>query len=739
MGDPVVKVGVWDAVLSTDTPATQVIHGPTTTSIYNAGAVAATTTQHNFQVTIPSLVTYIDKTVLWESTVQISFLLTLGVWQTPGLNREPYAPLIVYGRDFALASFPLHRLCSTMTVQINNMSLTQNLSQVFVPWVRMFDNPLGRARMSCPAKLDVFAQSFQGGLQWNALAPLATVGVASTTNPTAVAPFGGATTTVDPATKFLATAGSMQQYVGSPFSDMSQTPYGEDPGNGAWPIQWLAGTASTTAPGVGSFTAPYQWPQGETVPNTGGSSPSGIPAGTLLTPAYNNAYWGSAGSAVPPQGDFFYNNGGFYTPSANPAGTYQLAFQFNTAEPLMISPFAQGGEILSPESGLLGVANIQATMVMQTPDVARIIRVLNPASVQPASFLISNVNYFNGGFAQTTTLLKFKFYTAPSTRPIPLKNTVPLMQFVCYPTALNATIPGVTSYGLQSTGSQTTNTINLPGIPNFVILRVIAQASAFAPANTAEVPAQYANGDWQLPITNVNVTFDNLSGILSTMRSKDLYRISQQNGLQMSYLQWLGNAQNVPSAATIPQTNVGNAGSKWAPTAATTQYAQLTGGDIILNFGGDIPLAVGLAPGVAGNYSFSAAITFTNTYAAAVTPTIQVIAVSNGFLTTSQGNCELTFTPVSETDVIATLNDNVTSAEVAEAVGSSHPLAGAGRRSHRHSNALSGRKLRRLLAAKAGDEHGGIGIGAGTGGMGMGAGSGGMGMGAGGGKRGRFE
>ena len=66
---------------------------------------------HVYNVMVPSLQTVVDRLVLWESTVELLFnVTTTAIGQT----------YLDYGRQDALQSFPLHKLSTQLSCQINN-------------------------------------------------------------------------------------------------------------------------------------------------------------------------------------------------------------------------------------------------------------------------------------------------------------------------------------------------------------------------------------------------------------------------------------------------------------------------------------------------------------------------------------------------------------------------------------------------------------------------------------------
>ena len=65
-------------------------------------------------------------------------------------------PLLVWGRDVALAAFPLNQLCSTLTATINDTTSVINSQDVLNTVLRMCDHNKNRLQRTCPTMLDKY-------------------------------------------------------------------------------------------------------------------------------------------------------------------------------------------------------------------------------------------------------------------------------------------------------------------------------------------------------------------------------------------------------------------------------------------------------------------------------------------------------------------------------------------------------------------------------------------------------
>ena len=98
----------------------QVFKGGQTITSLPFKAVSETTAQHVYNVAAPSLETIISREVLWRSTATLRI-------SNPGKMTNEFC--VNYGVADALDAFPLHSLVNTMTVTINNNTVSQNVQE----------------------------------------------------------------------------------------------------------------------------------------------------------------------------------------------------------------------------------------------------------------------------------------------------------------------------------------------------------------------------------------------------------------------------------------------------------------------------------------------------------------------------------------------------------------------------------------------------------------------------------
>jgi hypothetical protein len=121
-------------------------------------AIAANASQHTYNINAPSQNVFVARDVDWQCEgVCVRFDVDCTVSgttaPTPGAT-----PIIAYGRDFALAPYPLHQMVQTMTATINDTTTTINLSDVLDPVLRLTDYKPNRLIKNSPAYLDTYAK-----------------------------------------------------------------------------------------------------------------------------------------------------------------------------------------------------------------------------------------------------------------------------------------------------------------------------------------------------------------------------------------------------------------------------------------------------------------------------------------------------------------------------------------------------------------------------------------------------
>lgn len=148
------KLSVFDPRIVQEKPAFAVDKGALSLTNAPFKAIASTSSQMTFNIQVPSLNVFIDREMEWTSGVRVQFDCAVpSKTFVPETDREP---VVVFGKDVALAPFPLHSLCSTMTATINDAVATINTQDILYEVLRLVDLKSNRLERTTPSMLDKY-------------------------------------------------------------------------------------------------------------------------------------------------------------------------------------------------------------------------------------------------------------------------------------------------------------------------------------------------------------------------------------------------------------------------------------------------------------------------------------------------------------------------------------------------------------------------------------------------------
>jgi hypothetical protein len=331
-------------------------------------------------------------------------------------------------------------------------------------------------------------------------------------------------------------------------------------------------------------------------------------------------------------------------PTAATGQYWEVYVKFKVSEPLFISPFTWSDPKHNAQ-GLLGINNmsfnfnIDSTLkrlmcdgsnlsVGDVPLVAlggvragttgfsQALPLPASAFTNPNSSVSENFQVQSGLFNNTNMLLKF-LSTQPSDR-LETKNVVPFMDFPRYLTNAqnNAPIASKASSKILS------NNLQLNQLPDYFIICARKQMSSMTP--------QDANAF--LAIRKISVNLNNASGLLSSAKAQDLWRMSIENGSTQSFAEFSGKQWSFANG--VDGVNVGEVinespqGGKNVPT---------TGSLLVLSPPYNLSLPDYLTSGSLGNFNFQIEVDVENQSEETITPELCVICVNSGIFITQQG------------------------------------------------------------------------------------------------------
>jgi hypothetical protein len=152
------------------------------------------------------------------------------------------------------------------------------------------------------------------------------------------------------------------------------------------------------------------------------------------------------------------------------------------------------------------------------------------------------------------------------------KNVLPYDEIVSYKRLFTAV----------AAGTETTDVISMRQIPNYIYMVIKPQYNSQKP--------QFSN-HLCFPVTGMNITFNNVSGLLTSYSQNDLYQMSRRNGSMQTWSEFRGVIKNKNG----------------------TEYADI-GSIIVIDPVRDLGLSDYLSSGSLGQFSFQATVTYDNIY-----------------------------------------------------------------------------------------------------------------------------
>ena len=482
MSADIEKLAVFDSRIVQSRPKFAVDKGALSLTNAPFNAIAATASQHTYNIYVPSENVFVDRKLLWSSTCLQQFDVTLASLPSAGDS------IVVPGRDFALCALPMNQLCSTISATINDTTTVINSQDVVKEVLRLCDYKKNRQVRTAPTMLDKFANYN------DAFGCLAN-------------PLGG--------------YDAMLDYDNQPNGAYSNLFFTDNTANG----QNLASSANLNTPAF--VGAKYAAVNGVPVACALWSPLPTYTAGQIVQSAGNVWRQATGAAGTPPVAPAWVDLGSALSYTA--ALGSPVYVKWRTTEPIVLSPFVFSDEY-EWDTGFFGLNNIQLIMNL-LPQPSRIIRHTNRAGRT-----LANIGYNSN--ATTTPFLEsvvnVQFLTPSLDVPLPSKSVTPYLEFPRYISTASAAIPAGT------VGQIISQTITLPCIPDLLIIYAKPQSYG---ANDADYyfPLASSLDGTRNPIS---VNFDNFSGLLSSTTTEQLFLMSQHNGLEMDYDTFIGSARS---------------------------------------------------------------------------------------------------------------------------------------------------------------------------------------------------
>jgi hypothetical protein len=158
MSTDIEKIAVFDDRIVQSSPKYAVEKGALSLTNSPFNAIAANESQHTYQIQVPSEGVFVDRAIDWTSTCCLAFKVDIAGAFNAG------DPVVRFGQDCALASFPLHSLTQTLTATINDTTTTMNTNDVLREVMRLTDLKKNREQRTCPTYLDTY-KNYDNGYQ----------------------------------------------------------------------------------------------------------------------------------------------------------------------------------------------------------------------------------------------------------------------------------------------------------------------------------------------------------------------------------------------------------------------------------------------------------------------------------------------------------------------------------------------------------------------------------------------
>lgn len=213
-------------------------------------------------------------------------------------------------------------------------------------------------------------------------------------------------------------------------------------------------------------------------------------------------------------------------------------------------------------------------------------------------------------YADNQPLMLFKYITPDETQVLSpnMPITYSYYDVQRYPLDFASAVP---AGAISPLGLISSNNLQLNSIPR--IMYVYARhknQDLYTPGSGCTITDTY------LALENINITFANYTGLLSSCAKNQLYEIAIKNGCNMNWTQWSGERENDPASWLTPVSQYGTIGSILAVEFAT-----------------DLGLPSDMCPGLQGQFQLQINAQFRNTSNAPINATLFIIIVSEGSMT----------------------------------------------------------------------------------------------------------
>ena len=317
------------------------------------------------------------------------------------------------------------------------------------------------------------------------------------------------------------------------------------------------------------------------------------------------------------------SDAGFTTPLGFTAGAQVAYVKFTVSEPLLLSPFLFG-KTQSNNSGMYGIQNMSFNF--NIGDASTVWRHYDDGS--------SVINTIQIEQFESSRLI-CQFLTPHPSDQLSSRCCVGFYELPRYITSNLtgiAALPAATYIGAKPVANKLTyssSTISLNQVPDKLIIFLRRKTRT------------WTESDSFLAINDVNINWNNQTGLLSSFNTESLWRMSVEAGSNQTFDEFRGYAFRPNVGA---ETTAGNgAGS----------YISTSGSILMLNMGEHLNLVEDYyAPGSIGTFNLQVKVTASNYDDAKFDPELVIIAMNSGVFATERGTSSTYTALLTKQDVL---------------------------------------------------------------------------------------
>jgi hypothetical protein len=292
--------------------------------------------------------------------------------------------------------------------------------------------------------------------------------------------------------------------------------------------------------------------------------------------------------------------GGFPLDSYVDSGAGGAVVNVSPTEPIFLSPFLFKHFM---SSGYIGLQTMDFNISFDS-NLGRVWSHAQPTLLNPGANTLSSVTVNFMGAAGGNPTMLFNYITPQQLMPVPRSVVYPYYIIDRYPTDNSTPVAQNALFQISS------QNIQLHSIPNRI----------YVFARRSNATRTFATSDTYAYLSQINVNWNNNSGLLSSASPQDLYRMSVDNGLNMGWPQW----------------------------------RQYVGSVLAIEFGKDIALPDLECPGQLGTFQLQLTANFQNvsTDTANINYTLYIVVVSEGTFTIMENRSIAQIGVMSKQDVL---------------------------------------------------------------------------------------